>query len=72
MAERLIRRFGATEVFMYALGLEPWVRHLTGSSYDPDSEQIRQTKLLEQRCHTAGIAAELLYIKAERTWPTRH
>jgi L-ascorbate metabolism protein UlaG (beta-lactamase superfamily) len=71
MAERLVRRFGAEEVFMYALGLEPWVRHLTGSSYDPDSEQIRQTRLLEERCHAAGIAAELLYVKAERTWPAR-
>ncbi|PZT70945.1 MBL fold metallo-hydrolase [Streptomyces sp. SW4] len=71
MAERLVRRFGATEVFMYALGLEPWVRHLTGSSYDPDSEQIRQTGLLEERCRAAGIAAELLYVKAERTWRAR-
>ncbi|HEX2299554.1 MAG TPA: MBL fold metallo-hydrolase [Pseudonocardiaceae bacterium] len=71
MAERLVRRFGADEVYMYALGLEPWVRHLTGSSYDPDSEQIRQTGLLEQRCREAGISAELLYVKAERVWPAR-
>ncbi|MCX5612891.1 MBL fold metallo-hydrolase [Streptomyces sp. NBC_00047] len=69
MAERLVKRFGAAEVFVYALGLEPWLRHLTGSSYDPQSEQIRQTNLLLDRCRTRGVPAELLYQRGERLWP---
>ncbi len=71
MAERLVKRFGAQEVFVYALGLEPWLRHLTGSSYEPESEQIRQTTLLLDRCRTRGVPAELLYQHGERLWPTR-
>ncbi|MFF5448550.1 MBL fold metallo-hydrolase [Streptomyces sp. NPDC012888] len=71
MAERLVKRFGADEVFVYALGLEPWLRHLTGSSYEPESEQIRQTELLLDRCRDRGVPAELLYLRGERLWPRR-
>jgi hypothetical protein len=68
MAGEITRLVGARQVFAYAMGLEPWLRHLTGSSYDPESEQLRQTGLLIEWCTARDIPAELLYQRAERTW----
>jgi hypothetical protein len=68
-ADRLARRFGARQVFVYALGIEPWLKHLTGCWYDPEAEPIRQARLLEELCGARGVPAELLYITDERGWP---
>ncbi|MFB9451996.1 MBL fold metallo-hydrolase [Dactylosporangium vinaceum] len=67
-ADLLAQRMNAQRVFAYAMGLEPWLKHLTGSEYDPDSEQVRQSRLLVERCARRGVPAELLYIRAEHSW----
>lgn len=68
-ADQIARRFGARQVFVYALGIEPWLKHLTGCWYDPEAEQLKQTRLLADLCGERGVPAELLYITAEHSWP---
>ncbi|WP_194922873.1 MBL fold metallo-hydrolase [Catenulispora pinisilvae] len=68
MADTLARLTGARRVYVYAMGFEPWLRHLTGSVYDADSEQVRQTGLLLEMCAGRGVPAELLHGQGERSW----
>ncbi|MEU9119074.1 MBL fold metallo-hydrolase [Streptomyces sp. NPDC048506] len=70
-ADDLARQLGAKQVYVYALGIEPWLKHLTGCWYDPEAEQLKQTKILEGLCAERGVPAELLYITAERSWSAR-
>ena len=70
-ADRLARLLGAENVYAYAMGLEPWLKHLTGSEFDAESEQVKQSRLLVQTCHDRGVGAELLYRSHERVWPAR-
>jgi L-ascorbate metabolism protein UlaG (beta-lactamase superfamily) len=71
MADEIARRVGAGRVFAYAMGLEPWLKHLTGSDFAANSEQVRQSTLLGEICGRRGVSTELLYKKAEHHWPAR-
>ncbi|MFI6504486.1 MBL fold metallo-hydrolase [Nonomuraea typhae] len=68
-ADRLAERLGARQIFVYALGIEPWLKHLTGCWYDPEAEQLKQSEILRELAGNRGVGAELLYITAERVWP---
>jgi L-ascorbate metabolism protein UlaG (beta-lactamase superfamily) len=52
--------FNCSHAFVYAMGQEPWVRHLLGLAYTEDSVQIRESNLFLERCTAAGIKAERL------------
>ncbi|WP_039940113.1 MBL fold metallo-hydrolase [Streptomyces himastatinicus] len=71
LADGLAQQVGAGHVYAYAMGLEPWLKHLTGSDFDPDSEQVKQSALLKERCAGRGVGSELLYRQAERVWQGR-
>lgn len=68
-ADKVAQQVGARTVFVYALGMEPWLKHLSGCWYDPAAEQIQQSELLTELCGKRGVSSELLYITAERSWP---
>lgn len=68
-ADQLAQQLGARHVYAYAMGLEPWLKHLTGSEYDPEAEQVQQAGVLTRLSAERGITAELLRDRAERTWP---
>ncbi|WP_180357099.1 MBL fold metallo-hydrolase [Streptomyces sp. TLI_146] len=69
MADRLAGQLGAEHVYAYAMGLEPWLKHLTGSEYEADAEPVQQAALLAELAARRGVTAELLYRQAERVWP---
>ena len=52
-------------VFVYAMGQEPWLRHLLGLQYDADSIQITESAQLVQRCQAAGLESERLFCSKE-------
>lgn len=68
-ADKVAQQVGARNVFVYALGMEPWLKHLTGCWYDPEAEQIQQSEILTELCAQRGVSSELLYMAAERSWP---
>jgi L-ascorbate metabolism protein UlaG (beta-lactamase superfamily) len=69
MADRIAQQIGASYVYSYAMGLEPWLKHLTGSDFSLNTEQVRQSRLLVDLCARRGVGSELLYRQGERTWP---
>jgi L-ascorbate metabolism protein UlaG (beta-lactamase superfamily) len=68
MAGLLAELTGARRVYTYAMGFEPWLRHLTGSMFDPDSEQVKQVRLLEDACSARGVPCQLLYLRGDGSW----
>ncbi len=64
-AQRILNEIKAPQVFVYAMGQEPWMKYVMGLQYEPDSVQLLEsTKFLEQ-CAQAGVQAERLYISRE-------
>lgn len=57
----IVEEFSCRRVFVYAMGQEPWLRHLSGLSYTPDSVQLVEAKRFLERCRNAGIQGEQLF-----------
>lgn len=68
MADTLAILTGAQRVYTYAMGFEPWLRHITGSIYDAESEQVKQVRILDKACAARGVPSEMLYLRGERSW----
>lgn len=56
---------GCKRVLVYAMGQDPWVRHLTGLAYSPNAIQIVESTALVERCRANGIHAKRLTQCAE-------
>jgi L-ascorbate metabolism protein UlaG (beta-lactamase superfamily) len=63
----LVEKLGAKTVYLYALGLEPWLRHILGLRHEPESPQIVESNRLVAWCQARGLHAQLLYGKLELT-----
>jgi len=61
----LVDRFRPKEVYVYAMGQEPWLRYVMGAEYAPDSIQARQIRNFFERCEQAGVSFEHLHIGKE-------
>lgn len=57
----VVEEIGCTRVFVYAMGQEPWLKHLCGLQYTAESKQIVESNKFVERCRGAGIPAERLY-----------
>lgn len=65
-AKRMVDIFEPDEVYVYALGMEPWSRYFMGIHYDEDARQIQESDQLIVYCRERGIAADRLM--SARTW----
>lgn len=68
MAETLAKLLGVKRIYTYAMGFDPWLKHLTGSTYDPQAQQKLECDRLEESSARRGVHAELLYLRGEHTW----
>lgn len=64
-ALELVRCFDVEQVYVYAMGEEPWVRYLLDVVYTPESEPIRQSNALIETCRANGRWAERLFARRE-------
>jgi Diiron non-heme beta-hydroxylase N-terminal domain/Beta-lactamase superfamily domain len=65
-ALNILEGVGAKRVYLYAMGLEPWMEHLLGLAYADDSPQIKESKkLLAVARQKKFAAAELVFGKME-------
>jgi L-ascorbate metabolism protein UlaG (beta-lactamase superfamily) len=64
-AWRLTEELRPRKALIYAMGQEPWMRHLMGLTYKEDSVQLRQVSEFTERCKEGGLSVEHLYLHRE-------
>lgn len=70
-AWRILDEIKAPEVFVYAMGQEPWMKYVMGLQYEPDSVQLTESSKFLVQCEQAGIAAERLFLRREVIYGAR-
>jgi L-ascorbate metabolism protein UlaG (beta-lactamase superfamily) len=61
----LIGRLHPKQVYVYAMGQEPWLTYLTSIQYTEQSRPIVESNKLSEQCRTRGLTAERLYGRKE-------
>jgi L-ascorbate metabolism protein UlaG (beta-lactamase superfamily) len=61
----LVDIFNPKEVFVYAMGQEPWLEFISSIKYSDESNPIIQSNKLVDLCHARGITAERLFGEKE-------
>jgi len=61
----MVHRFNVKEVYVYAMGEEPWVQHILDVHYTEQSNPIIQSNMLIEQCRAGGIIAERLFAEKE-------
>jgi len=57
----LVKEFHPSEVYVYAMGQEPWLRHIMALEYTGESRPIVASNQLIGDCRSRGIVAERLF-----------
>ena len=68
-AADIIGRFHPREVYVYAMGQEPWISHLMSLPYTEASPQIVESNKLIAHCRERGMHAERPYCQKELHLP---
>ncbi len=67
-ARALVERLGAREVYVYALGQEPWLGYIMSVRYSETSRPIVCSRQLVESCEARGVKAGILFGKMETTY----
>jgi L-ascorbate metabolism protein UlaG (beta-lactamase superfamily) len=62
---RLINSMHPKEVYVYAMGQEPWTNHVMAIVYDETSPQIVESDKLIEECRSRGMASERLFLRKD-------
>ena len=62
---KLVDVFKPKEVYVYAMGEEPWIRHILDVAYTDESNPIIQSNKLIADCENRGLIAERLFAEKE-------
>jgi L-ascorbate metabolism protein UlaG (beta-lactamase superfamily) len=60
-ARETMRALGCKQVYVYAMGLEPWLTYILSINYNDDSKQMLESKNFIAECEKSGVGAEMLY-----------
>lgn len=58
---KIVNLFKAKDVFVYAMGMEPWLEFISSIKYTDESKPIVESNRLVEACRANGINAERLY-----------
>jgi L-ascorbate metabolism protein UlaG (beta-lactamase superfamily) len=64
-AKALVDQFGCKEVYVYAMGQEPWLNYVMSVKYTETSKPIVHSNRLIEDCRSRGITAERLFGEKE-------
>jgi L-ascorbate metabolism protein UlaG (beta-lactamase superfamily) len=64
-AKAMVDQFGCQEVYVYAMGQEPWLNYVMSIKYTEKSNPIIQSNKLIEYCQGRGITAERLFGEKE-------
>jgi hypothetical protein len=62
---RMIETFHCNEVYVYAMGQEPWLNYIMSIKYTEQSRPIIESNALVKACQERGIIAERLFGEKE-------
>ena len=65
----IVEQFHCKEVYVYAMGQEPWLNHVMGIKYTDQSNPIIHSNRLIETCRSGGITAERLFGEREILLP---
>ncbi len=57
----LVNRFNPRDVFVYAMGMEPWLEYISSIKYTDESKPIIESNRLIEVCKSQGRNAQRLY-----------
>jgi L-ascorbate metabolism protein UlaG (beta-lactamase superfamily) len=57
----IVDRLKPKAVYVYAMGMEPWLSHVMGIGYSETSPQILESTKLVRECQSRGLVAERLF-----------
>lgn len=60
-AKRIVDLFGCKQVYVYAMGQEPWLNYVMGIHYTPNSLPIVESNKLIDYCNTKNIKSARLF-----------
>jgi len=61
----IVNRFNPQQLYIYAMGHEPWLRYLTSITYNEESRRVVESNKLIEACKQRGILAERLFCQKE-------
>lgn len=61
----IVKRFSPKEVYVYAMGQEPWLNHIMSIKYSDASRPIVESNRLLEECRSRSIVAERLFGERE-------
>jgi L-ascorbate metabolism protein UlaG (beta-lactamase superfamily) len=64
-AINMVEQFRCKEVYVYAMGQEPWLNHVMSIKYTEQSNPIIQSNRLIETCRSRGITSERLFGEKE-------
>jgi L-ascorbate metabolism protein UlaG (beta-lactamase superfamily) len=67
-ASNILSEVEVPQVFVYAMGQDPWMNYIMGLEYAPDSIQLTESNAFIERCNAAGIRAGRLWSGDEEVY----
>jgi hypothetical protein len=64
-AIEIVNRLNPKQVYVYAMGSEPWLGHVMVTNYTEASPQIVEARKLLAHCRNNGIVADMPFIRGE-------
>ena len=61
----IVDKLGPQQVYVYAMGQEPWLTYLTSIQYTPESRPIVESDRLVEECSRRGLVSERLFGRKE-------
>jgi L-ascorbate metabolism protein UlaG (beta-lactamase superfamily) len=61
----IVKNLDPQQVYVYAMGQEPWLKYLTSIQYTDESLPIVESDKLVEACRSKGIESERLYCQKE-------
>lgn len=65
----LVEAFGPSQVYVYAMGQEPWLGFVSSTEYTEESEPIVESTRMVAECRRRGLVAERLFGQKELVLP---
>jgi len=62
---RIVDCFNCSDVYVYAMGQEPWLNYISSIKYTEESKPIVESNRLIEECRKRGITAERLFGEKE-------